>query len=97
MNTTLVIFHIAMKVENAHPEIEVMWKKDRNTYISNERPPVGFTLEFNQLLVFGGYISEDEKAVDVQGTYQCIVRGMRPFQRVKSDIVTFTFSGKHHV
>ena len=85
-----------MKVDYAHPEIEVMWKKDRNLYLSNERPPVGFTLEFSPFLVFYGSISEDEKAIDVQGTYQCIVRGMRPFQRVKSDIVTFTFSGKSY-
>ena len=83
-----------IKVANAHPETEVMWKKDRNIYLSNGLPRRGFTLQFNPQLVFDGSISEDEKMVDVQGTYQCIVRGMRPFQRAKSDIVTFTFSGK---
>ena len=97
MNPVLVIIRIiVMKVDYAHPEIEVMWKKDRNTYLSNKRPPAGFTLVFNRSLVFGGLISKDENAIDVQGTYQCIVRGMRPFQRVKSDIVTFTFSGKSY-
>ena len=81
-------------MENAHPDTEVMWKKDRNTYLSNGLPRRAFTLQFNPQLVYYGSISEDENLVDVQGTYQCIVRGMRPFQRVKSDIVSFTFSGK---
>ena len=81
-------------MEFYHPEVEVMWKKDRNTYLSNGLPLDGFILEFNARLVYDGSISLDEKIVDAQGTYQCIVRGMRPFQTVKSDIVTFSFSGK---
>ena len=63
-------------------------------YKINGLPPGGLSLEFSRSAVSTASSDPDVSLEDIQGTYECLVWGIKPFERVKSNSATFIFSGK---